>query len=183
MKTLMFAGAAVAAIVVASPALAASSSDMFSPVTIYATGGYASTNVEGLGLGVLQGRLGAQFGKYVAVEGEAGFGVKKTTTDAFSPGIPIEFKVRDEEAIYGVGIVPLSPEFEVFGRVGYGHVALEGSSGGFSASAGGNGVAYGGGARVWFTMKDGLRGDYTRVHLNNGGGDADVWSIAYTRKF
>ena len=33
------------------------------------------------------------------------------------------------------------------------------------------------------TGKNGVRGEYTRKEFTDDGGDADVWSIGYTRRF
>src|SRR5476649_255116 len=79
--------------------------------TFYGTLGYADSNTDHLNLGTIQGRVGARFGQYFGVEGELGAGVTNDKTTV--GGIDIKAKIQNQEAIYGVGFLPLSPEFEL----------------------------------------------------------------------
>src|SRR5947209_1467608 len=121
MKTLMFA-AATAALAVASPALAASDSP-FGSVTPYATLGYANVHiadVDGFGdsanLGAIQGRIGARFARYFAVEGEVAVGVKSEDIQGVA-----NLKLNDSEGIYGVVLLPVQENADLFARIGYSH--------------------------------------------------------------
>src|SRR5260221_6880264 len=184
MKVFAFA-AAMAALGFASPALAASDSP-FGQVTPYATVGYAFVHIDdadGFGdsasLGAIQGRVGARFAKFFAIEGELSGGVKNTTVDA---GVPVKLKLSDQEGIYGVVLLPTQDNVDIFARVGYTHAKVSASASGLSASQSDGGVAYGGGLQYFFTAKDGVRFDYTHHHYSAFGG-ADVLSVAYARKF
>ncbi len=159
----------------------AQSASMFQPITGYGTIGYAGADNSGINLGAIQGRLGARFGRYFGLEGELAGGVKKDTVDV--GGLPVEVKLEHQEAAYGVGYVPLTPRFDLFGRVGYGHSQIKASAAGVAQSGGEDSWNFGGGGQYFFTNNDGLRVDYTRHDFNNGGGNADVWSVAYVRKF
>jgi hypothetical protein len=172
MKSLMTAAAALAVATIA-PAMAHAAS----PITGYANLGYSYADYDPAKLHVLDGKLGARFGKYVGLEGEAGFGVGNDTISG------IDFKVKSTYAGYAIGFLPLSPKADLFARVGYGHDSLKGSLGGVSATVGRDSLNFGGGAQFFFTNNDGFRAEFTRHDLRNGGGEANVYSISYVRKF
>ncbi|HEX7758664.1 MAG TPA: porin family protein [Caulobacteraceae bacterium] len=179
----VFIIAAVAACSAMSAPLAAHAAGLgstFEPAQMYASIGYAGAKQDDITLGAIQARLGLRAGKYLGVEGEVAVGVKNA--DVTVGGGTATVKLSNQEAIYGVGFWPISPKFDVFARVGYGHTNVSASSGGGSASGTSDSVNYGAGGQYFFTSNDGVRADYTRHHYNGGGG-ADVWSIAYVRKF
>src|SRR5436309_2355427 len=156
MKALMLAASA-AVLGFASPALAASDSP-FGSVTPYATLGYANvhiSDVDGFGdsanLGAIQGRLGARFAKYFAVEGEVAVGVKSEDIQGVA-----NLKLNDSEGIYGVLMLPVQANADLFARVGYTHAKATASGGGLSGSQSDDGVAYGGGGQYFFTANDGV---------------------------
>ena len=110
MKTLILAASAAAAIA-AVPGLA--SAQTANPGTsFYGTLGYADSNTDHLNLGTIQGRVGARFGQYLGVEGELGFGVAgdKTTRG----GVDVKANLQNQEAIYGVGFLPVSPQWDIW---------------------------------------------------------------------
>ena len=179
MKSLMIAVSAAAFVLpIAAHAQAASP---FSPVTVYGTAGYAGGSQDGIDLGAIQARLGARFGSYLGVEGELAGGVKGDTVDV--GGVPVDVKLRHQEAIYGVGFLPVSPKFDLFARVGYGNTDIKASAAGVSQAGNEHSWNYGGGGQYFFDNNNGVRADYTRESFQNGGGDANVWSLAYVRKF
>jgi hypothetical protein len=106
----------------------------------------------------------------------------KEDTATYS-GIAIDFKLKHQEAIYAVGFLPLGENTDLLARVGYGHAEIEGSALGASASAGGDAWAAGVGFQHHFDGKNGVRVDYTRHEFNDDGGSADVWAVAYSRRF
>ncbi|MCI3134946.1 hypothetical protein [Phenylobacterium aquaticum] len=71
---------AAAGLLAATLVPAVASAQDLSPVTGYGTLGYAASEANGVNLGALQGRVGARFGKYLGVEGEAAFGVNNDKT-------------------------------------------------------------------------------------------------------
>lgn len=179
MKTLMIA---VSAAALALPiAATAQTAGAFSPVTVYGTLGYAGGSQQGIDLGAIQGRLGARFGSYVGVEGELSGGVKGDTV--IVAGVPVDVKLRHQEAVYGVGFLPVSPKFDLFARVGYGNTDIKASAAGVSQAGSEHSWNYGAGGQYFLDNNNGFRADYTRESFQHGGGDADVWSIGYVRKF
>lgn len=164
MKSLVLAASAAAVLALAAPAVASAET------TWYGNLGYAGIDASSVNLGAIQGRIGAQFNPYIAVEGEAAFGVK----DDDIAGTKV--KLNNEIGVYGVAKYPVSDQFDVFARVGY--ARADAKVGGTSGND--DGVAYGVGAQYTFDGKNGVRADYTKYDFL---GDADVWSVAYVHKF
>lgn len=177
MKSLIIA-ASVAVSCAAVPALA-SAQDTASP-QVYGTVGYANAKDDDANLGAIQGRLGARWG-YFGVEGELAGGVK--SDDVNVGGTNVNVKLRHQEAIYGVGFLPVSPNLDLFARVGYGNTDIKASSAGLSTTGHDQSWNYGVGGQYFFTDKDGVRVDYTRYDFQHGSENADVWGVAYVRKF
>jgi outer membrane immunogenic protein len=88
-----------------------------------------------------------------------------------------------DAAVYAVGILPISPNFELFARGGYGTTEIKASAAGVSASDSGESWNYGVGANYFIDGRNGIRADWTRRDFTNDGGEADVWSLGYVRKF
>src|SRR4051812_46946495 len=115
MKSLMIAASAAATLATAFAlpvAAHAQSLTAFSPVTVYGSVGYSAAGSNDVDLGAIQARLGARFGSYVGLEGELAGGVKDDTVNV--AGTDVQVKLRHQEAIYGVGFVPLTPKFDLF---------------------------------------------------------------------
>ena len=179
MKALMATAAAGLAAAILAPA-AASAQDL-TPITTYGTAGYAASEANGVNLGAIQGRVGARFGKYLGVEGEAAFGVNNDKT--YVAGVPVKVDETRQVAAYGVGYLPVAPNADLFVRVGYGSTKLKGSVAGTSASADGDSWNYGVGGQYFFNDKNGVRADYTREEFVSDGPKANVWALSYVRKF
>lgn len=164
MKKLLSAAAAVGALL-AAPTLA------HAEIQYYASAGYAAVDIDPVNLAGFQGRFGAEITPYIAIEGEAAFGLKGDEV----AGIDVD--LDSEVALFGVAKVPVGESFTVLARVGYSKTKI--NVGGTDVS--GDGVAYGVGGEYFLNDNDGFRADYTRHDAD--GGDADVWSIAYVHKF
>lgn len=177
MKTLIAAASAATVL-----ALAGAAQAQTAPVGVYGSVGYANAHSDNVDLGAIQGRLGYRFMPYVGLEGEAAFGVKKD--DVTVAGVTGRAKLEHEAAIYGVGFLPLSDKTDLFARVGYGNTKVKVSALGTSASADGNSWNFGVGGQHYFDGVNGVRADYTRQEFTkSNAGHADVYSIAYTRRF
>lgn len=146
----------------AIPALAPAHAQM---ANVYINAGYTQFDGDGGGdLGALTGRVGVGFGQNFAIEGEASIGV------ADDSGLELD----NELGIFGVGKLPVAPNFDLFARVGF--ARIETSPGGSE-----DGVAYGVGGEFHLTDLDGIRGDWTRHDYDAG--DVDAFSISYVRRF
>lgn len=161
--------------------LASHAESAFEPTQVYANLGYANANQDDVNLGAIQGRLGVRLGKYLGAEGEVAAGVRGE--DFTSGNVTAHLKLSSEYAFYGVGFLPVSPNVDAFARVGYGrtNLSVTANNGGV-ASGSANSWNFGGGGQYFFTKHDGVRVDYT-YYRYDGGGNANVWAVAYVRKF
>ena len=178
MKSLI-AAASTVAIIAAVPAFA-SAQTMSSP-EVYGSVGYAQSRIEGVDLGAIQGRLGAKFNPYFGVEGELSGGVKDDST--YVAGTKVDVDLDHSAAIYGVGFLPVRENADLYARVGYGSSQIDASAAGVKASADGDSWNYGVGGRYFIDGQNGVQVDYTRHDFKDDGGEADVWSLGYVRKF
>jgi hypothetical protein len=178
MKILITAAAAAALCGLAGAAQAQTAA----PVGVYGAVGYSNTHSDNVDLGAIQGRLGYRIMPFAGVEGELAVGVKKD--DVSVAGVTGRAKLKHEAAIYGVGFLPLSDKTDLFARVGYGNTKVKVSALGSSAEADGASWNFGVGGQHYFDGLNGVRVDYTRQEFTkNDAGHADVYSIAYTRRF
>ena len=164
-----------AAALFAAPAMAQDASNVYGSV------GYSQIEAEGVDLGAVTGRVGYKFNPNFAVEGEASFGVSDDDVTVGATTVNVEHEY--DAAVYAVGILPISPNFELFARGGYGTTEIEASAAGISASDSGESWNYGVGANYFIDGRNGIRADWTRRDFTNDGGEADVWSLGYVRKF
>jgi len=180
MKSWLITTCAAGAMFCAAPALAQSTN--FSP-SYYGTLGYSDFSSDnGADLPAITGRLGARLNPYLGAEGEISVGVGNDRTSGSNPGLGLH--LNDQYAGYAVGYLPLKPNFDLFARVGYGHSDLHTTSAGGSVDEGADSWNFGGGGQYFFDQKNGVRAEYTRQDYQCSHCDgADVWSIAYVRKF
>lgn len=132
---------------------------------VYVSGGY--THFDGDGgaeLGAITGRVGVNFNQNFGIEGEGSFGVKDDSGT----------ELDSELGVFVVGKLPVSPAFDIFGRVGV--ARIETSPGGSE-----DGVAYGAGGQWNLSPVDGIRLDWTRHDYDAG--DVDAFSLSYVRGF
>jgi len=126
-------------------------------------------------------RLGLRYGKYLGAEAEGVIGVDHD--NVVVSGVNVETKLKRSFAGYAVGFLPITPQFDLLARVGYGSTRIGAKAAGVSSSATAEGVAFGGGGQYSFDANNALRAEFTRYDLNHNQGDADVWSLNYVRKF
>ncbi len=137
------------------------------------------------------GRAGYRLTDYLAVEGEVGIGLggedlnDTVTVQGIDVAVNGDVKVDAYYAAFARGILPVSEDFDIFARVGYGQAELgvditasaEGLTSSVSESETGDDFLFGVGAEYGFTQNDGVRLDYTRFD------DVNIVSLAYSRKF
>jgi outer membrane immunogenic protein len=140
---------------------------MTASAQVYGSVGYANLNFDSPGgdvnLGGIQGRLGYSFIPNIAVEGEGTLGVADDGGN----------ELDSELGVFAVGKIPVSTQFDIFGRVGVSRTEVNGADD--------DGLAYGAGAQWNLTSQDGIRGDWTRHDYDAG--EFDAWSVSYVRKF
>jgi hypothetical protein len=129
--------------------------------------GYSALNVDGSGtsvdLGALSGTIGYGLHENFAVEGMLAFGVK----DDQVGGAKVEL-----EHSYGIFAKPrimLSPNFELFGRIGYVESKLKASAPGYGSLSDTDGDwAYGVGGNYYFDRNSYLNASYLRFYDKDG---------------
>ena len=85
-------------------------------------------------------------------------------------------------AISGVGVIPVTEQFSIFGKLGVAFWDAEASASGFgSVSDDGTDLTYGVGAGFDVTDAFGLRGEWER--LDSDGDDVDLLSVSAVLKF
>ena len=127
----------------------------------------------------VEAKLGYNFTDYFGVEGQAGVGIisdKETIA-----GTEFKSSVSHNFAGFGVVRIPASEQFDLFARAGYHTTRVKASSGGISASASDDGFAFGGGGQFNVNDRDGVRLEYTNYDFD--GGNADVYTVSFVRKF
>jgi outer membrane immunogenic protein len=178
MKSHILATAALAAMTLAAaPAFAQG----LSPTTGYGNLGVGHVDAGSQNFTTLGGRLGARFGNYLGLEAEGSFGVDGDKGSI--GGVPYESKLKHALGAYAVGYFPVTPQFDLFARVGYGNTKIKTSTPSAAITADGDSWNYGGGAQYFLTAKDGVRADYTRQSFRHGPGHANVWGLSYVRRF
>ncbi|RYE54003.1 MAG: porin family protein [Rhizobiaceae bacterium] len=143
--------------------------------------GYTHFDSDEGDLGAISGRLNARFNQYFGVEGEASVGVKDETLDVAGTDVRVEHKY--DAAVYGVATLPINPNFEVFGRVGYGTTKIEASAAGISEDDNAESWNYGVGANYFFDDRNGIRADFTRRDFTDDRGEANTYGLGYVRRF
>lgn len=175
MRNILLAAAAVS--VIAAPAFAQT---MQGP-TYYGTLGYSQLDHSDGDLGAVTGRVGAKFNPYLGVEGEASIGVKDD--DFTFAGVDGKIEHDYDAAAYVVGTLPVTPNFELFARGGYGTTKIKTELAGFNGEVDGESWNYGAGANYYLDGQNGLRADWTRRDFRDDAGEADVYSLSYVRRF
>ena len=213
MKPLMISAVAAAVIGAWSPAAASAQavpsddgalSALMSAVThinptYFGTVGYADTSLDHADLGAVQVRLGTRLWRHVGVEAEGSWGVASDSKTIFGVGFPE--KLSSQVAIYGVAYLPITPGFDLLARIGYGHTSgtgpqtvhlvhpdvaglPTGPDSVHDAGVKGDSWNFGVGGQYMMTAHDGVRVDYLREDYRTWDTpNADVWSIAYLRRF
>jgi outer membrane immunogenic protein len=146
--------------------------------------GYSHHDYKGADPGSIQARVGARLHPNFAIEAEGGVGVN--SDDSSRGGVDTKSRILREGAVYGVGLVPVSPNTDLYARVGYGatKVKTEFNAAGVTGSDKDTIKSwnYGVGGQHFFDGANGVRADYTREDASRGR-DANVWSLGYVRKF
>lgn len=177
------AAAVAAAVAAVVPAAALAQDAPASP--IYGSLGYAySQGVSGdpVSSSAIQARLGARLNRYFGAEGELAVGVGHDNQTI--GGTPQRFQLQHQAAVYGVGYLPLQPNFDLLARVGYGDTRYRIEAPGVAFNQNLDSWNYGVGAEYRFTPGNGVRADYTRQEFRDAHtGSANLWSVAYVHRF
>lgn len=181
MKNALIAAASLAAIATVVPAVALAQEPAADNIGAYVNLNLGIADYGQPDLKAIQGRLGYRFNDYVGVEGELATGIK-SDTDTIA-GVDVNTKLKHAAAAYVVGFVPVAPNTDLLARVGYGTTKLRAKAAGLSGSDSEESFNFGVGAQHHFDGVNGIRVDYTRQEFRHDAGDANVWTVGYSRKF
>lgn len=172
--------AASALTLIAAPAFAQDQSP-----EVYANIGYSVSQISVDGfdwdLGSVTARAGVNLHPNFAVEGELSYGVADDTVRIGASDVTI--KNEYDMAIYGVTVLPISEQFQLFARLGFGHSEGEVTGAGISETFEGKSWNYGAGGQFMIDDKNGLRADWTRRDFTDDGGELDVYNVSFVRRF
>jgi len=161
----------------AFPALAQEESTGF-----YGNLGYNYVDAgAGFKFSALSARAGYRFHQYFGAEGEAAIGVDDDHITL--SGVRVKTELKHSFNGYVVGFLPVGKNFDLLARGGYGTTKIKASALGVSAAGSDESWNYGVGAQYLLDGQNGVRVDYTRHDFGSGNEDANVWSLAYVRKF
>ena len=154
--------------------------------TISASVGH--TKKEDSNLEAIQARLSARFHPNFGIEGEGALGVEPNTlTFPSVPQLSIKNQLRQELGVYAVGYLPVTPNAEVFARVGYGNTWFKRTFAQdpnlFVNKFDADSINLGLGGQYYLDGKNGVRVDYTRQDFSKGVRTEDSWAVSYTRRF
>ena len=127
-------------------------------------------------LGSVNARVGTKITPHFGVEGEAAFGTNKDTVAGS------EYRLTNKVGAYGVGYLPVSPKFDLIGRVGLSDTDLKAP-----AAAGkfeqGTAVDYGVAAQYHFNNDYAARVDYTKSDFVGDKGESTATTVSLVKKF
>ena len=192
---LLFGAASAIALFVAAPAFAQSPLAGLSDASAYGSVGYTRIMTNGedefadLDLNAVTGRVGARFGRFVGIEGEASFGAGSSSAKVLGETIDVELDASF--GLYAVGVLPISENAEVFARVGVGRTGISAGSEDEDVklvSSSQESVNYGIGGAYFFDGRNGIRADYTRIAFDEDdgedeSGEFDAFSLSYILRF
>lgn len=166
-------------------------------ITLSDSGVTGTLPEQSVNIYTITGRLGYRIMDFLAIEGEAGFGLGG---DDISDQIPvtvggvgtvnvdadITVDINSYAVGFAKGILPAGENFELFARVGYGiakaeadiAASFQGIGSSTSDSQDYDDFAYGVGAQYNFTDRQGIRLDYTSL-----GSDLQIISASYAINF
>ncbi len=172
MKILLIAAASVATLSFATLANAQDVGKVYGSVGVQQT----DNDKTNSNLNSISGHIGTKITPHFGVEGDLAYG---TNTDKNVDG---KYKLTNKAAVYGVGFLPVSPSFDLIGRVGVSDTDLKAP-----ATAGkleqGTALDYGVGAQYHINSDYALRADYTRSDFNHDKGTADTATLSVVKKF
>lgn len=145
---------------------------------VYVSGGYTVVQADAVGsdvtLGAVTIRAGHDFNPFLALEGEASFGVKDDSYTPFGSTTPVNVSLDNQLGVYAVGKLPLPGFGTAFARAGYVNTSVDDPG---NEVDDGDGLAFGGGLEL--DLIPGLKTrleytDYTQTKVQTFGVSAGL---------
>lgn len=150
---------------------------------VYGSLNYGQTRTRGADTGAIQGRLGAKLTPNFGVEAEVAGGVDGDNVYT-STGAPAHVKMEHQVAGYAVGYLPVTPNLDLLGRVGYGTTKFSTNNAAATEFDGSrDSWNYGVGAEYKLGAKDGIRADWTKSEYTKSDLSSNTMSVGYVRRF
>ncbi len=167
MKTLYISAAAILA--AAGFAGVAQAQEVNQP---YGSIGFQNSNADTIdaNLNSVNVRGGVKVTPYVGLEGEAAFG---TNDDG-------PYSLTHKVGAHVVGFAPLSPSFDLIGKVGVSDTKVKGPTAKFNE---GTALDYGIGGQYHMNQDYSLRADWTRSDFKDDRGTSDTATLSLVKKF
>ncbi len=149
---------------------------------VYGSLNYGQTRTRGADTGAIQGRVGAKLTPNFGVEAEVAGGVDGDKV--YTPGGPANVKMEHQVAGYAVGYLPVTPNIDLLGRVGYGTTKFSTNNPAATNFDGSrDSWNYGVGAQYKFDDKNGIRADWTKSEYTKSDLSSNTMSVGYVCKF
>lgn len=142
-------------------------------------GGVAHFDADGANFNAVYVRGGFDITPFFGLEAEGQIGVQDDTVN-LGGGVTADIGLNYGIAGFAKAQFPVSEQLSVFGRVGYAWAEFDASAAGITIQDDEDGLAYGVGAEWAFAGPNGIRFDYTRYEI---GGQSNVWTVGYVRRF
>jgi outer membrane immunogenic protein len=162
-----------------TPALAAAPD--YSGTTYYGDLGYANFTDSGANISEISGTLGVRVGQHWGGEFEISTGLN--SSNATIVGQSGKLKVNEEGALYLVGFAPVSPNADLFAKIGFGGSNLNFSFAGNKVNGESQSANFGAGGQYFFDAHNGVRAEYIFHSVTNGDPNISTWTVSYVRKF
>ena len=149
---------------------------------LYANGGVSTLSVDEANVQAFTARGGISFHELLGAELEASFGLG---AGDLGDETSAELELETQFGGYLVGHYPVLPNLDAFGRVGYVTGEFQTSNNGVSSDVDADSFAFGFGGEYMITSQFGVRGDYTRLSLDDDQLDdgVNVFTLSGVYKF
>lgn len=117
----------------------------------YQIGTYDETGVPEADLSAIKLEAGSSFSENIAVEAHVNLGMDSDTVAvpvSSATSVDVDVDLESSVSLFFKGDLPLSPDFNLYGLVGFSQVKVEASAEGFSESSSDTGFSYGAGAEL-----------------------------------
>ncbi len=141
---------------------------------LYVNAGGSNFDTDGASLTAFTARGGIEFNDLLGAEFEASFGLGADDSDG------VDSELENQFGGFVVARYPVFDRVDVLGRVGYTTAEIQSATNGVSSDVNADGFAFGLGGEVMITSQLGVRGDYTRIEVDEDQLDGGVNVFALT---
>lgn len=166
---------AIAAVLVS----AAMGSTAMAESELYLNAGGSTFDTDGANLSAFTARGGIEFNELLGAEFEASFGLGADDENG------VDAELENQFGGFVVARYPVFDRVDVLGRVGYSTAEIQFATNGVSSDVNADGFAFGLGSEVMITEQLGIRGDYTRIEVDDDqlDGGLNVFAITGVYRF